>query len=76
LDHTHSHKIKEGKLDVKCHGKQMGSLRKAKKWLFIKGTKRKEPISSEEILKQPFFRNPTLWMKRTKCHLDYATLMD
>ncbi len=54
----------------------MESLQKAKKWLFIEGAKKKEPISSEEVLKQPFFHNPTLWMTRTKCHLDYATLMD
>jgi hypothetical protein len=49
LDHTHSHKIKEGKLDVKCHGKEMGSLRKAKKWMFIEGAKKKKPISSKEV---------------------------
>jgi hypothetical protein len=76
LDHIHSHKIKEGKLDVKCHGKQMGSLKKAKKWLFIEGTNKKNQISLEEVLKQPFFRNPTLWMRKKKCDLDYATLMN
>jgi hypothetical protein len=54
----------------------MGSLRKAKKWLFIEGTAKIKPISLEEVLKQPFFRNPTLWMTITKCHLDYATLMN
>ncbi len=54
----------------------MGSLKKAKKWLFIEGTNKKNQISLEEVLKQPFFRNPTLWMRKKKCDLDYATLMN
>jgi hypothetical protein len=37
---------------------------------------KKKPISSKEVLKQPFFHNSTLWMRRIKHHLDYATLMD